>query len=118
MTGSIFQTLTTLSFLTACMGNGFVQSVLIAIPTNTISSWKKEFNRWISPLRSNCIHLENLDEVKYSKEESVKKFASGKGPRALLVSHGLLRKVIDQALDVDMVVIDEVCFEIMLSSDE
>ena len=102
------QTLTTLSFLWACMGNGFVESVLIAIPTNTISSWKNEFYRWISPLRTNCICLEDLDEVKYSKQEKVKSFASNKGPRALLVSHALLKTIVDQALDVDMVVIDEV----------
>lgn len=95
------------------MNNGFVESVLIAIPTNTISSWKNEFYCWISPLHNNCICLEDLDEVKYSKEEKVKSFANSKGPRALLVSHNLLKTIVNQALDVDMVVIDEVRLELM-----
>uniref|UniRef100_A0A7S3L215 ATP-dependent helicase ATRX n=1 Tax=Amphora coffeiformis TaxID=265554 RepID=A0A7S3L215_9STRA len=100
------KTLTTLSFLYSCMTQGLVQSVLIVIPTNTIGAWKKEFDTWITPIRTNVIYLEDLNETQY-KVEKVQRFMRNRGPRALLVSHQSLEKVAELAQDVDMVVIDE-----------
>lgn len=108
------QTLATLSFLSICMGRDLIQSVLICIPTNTISSWKNEFKRWISTLKENCICLDDLDEAKY-KKEAVNRFMSNRGPRVLLVTHQSLHKIVDSLVDVDMVVIDEVCCKLFLS---
>ena len=96
------------------MGRDLVQSVLICIPTNTISSWKNEFKRWISTLKENSICLDDLDEAKY-KKEAVNRFMSSKGPRVLLVTHQSLRKIVDSLMDVDMVVIDEVCCNLFFS---
>jgi len=90
------------------MTRGLVQSVLIVIPTNTIGMWKKEFDTWITPIRSNVIYLDDLNESHYKiKIDRVQRFMRNKGPRALLVSHQSLEKIVEYALDVDMVVIDE-----------
>ena len=83
-----------------------MQSVLIVIPTNTIGTWKKEFDRWITPIRDNIIYLEDLNETQ-DKVGKVQRFMRTRGPRALLVSHQRLEKVVEHLLGVDMVIIDE-----------
>ena len=103
------KTLTALAFLATSMEQGLVQTAIITIPTNTIGGWKGEFRKWIGSCRRYSIYLEDLDEAKSdAKAEKVRRFMTDyQGPRILLVTHGLLDKVMDCALDVDVVIIDE-----------
>jgi SNF2 family DNA or RNA helicase len=103
------KTATALSFLFSATKADLVQSALIVVPTNTIGNWKREFERWIGyDVRGNALYLEDLDESRAdSKVSKVKRFMRIEGPRALLVSHQTFSKIVDEALDADMIIIDE-----------